>query len=80
MVLFISVCAAVEETSVAPGLIAVTAVCSCASVAVEKFSNRFAAAWSSLDVIVNAVEEPGVVLMDCRNLISASTVGVKVLA
>lgn len=71
--------AADAVTSVAPGSMALTAVCSCASVAVAKFSVRFAAAWSSLAVIVST-PVPGVVLIDCRKRAMATTLAVAVLA
>ena len=57
-----------------------TAVSSCASVAVEKFSVKLAAAWSSLAEIVKVPEEAGVVLIDIRNRVTATTVGVAALA
>ena len=54
-------CAVAGLASVCPGLIVVTAVCSCPCVAVEKFRLKPEAAWISALVIVNALKEPGAV-------------------
>jgi len=80
MSVFNSFCAVMALTSEAPGLTAVTAVCSCTSVAVEKSSDRLAAAASSAEVIVKLPEEGGVVLMEMRNRATATTDGVVVSA
>ena len=80
MSVFSSFCAVIALTSEAPGLTAVTAACSCTSVAVEKSSDRPAAAVSSAAVMVKLPEEGGVVLMEMRNRATATTAGVVVLA
>ncbi len=84
-VFVISACAAAAVTSVAavsdaPDLMVLTAACSCASVAVEKSSDKPAAAVSSPAVIVNEPLEASVVLIVIRNRVTAITEGVDALA
>jgi hypothetical protein len=70
--------------SVCPGLTVLTAACSCACVAVEKSRFKPEAAWSSADVIVNVLKEPGAVPVgvpiEITNWAVATRDGVEALA
>jgi hypothetical protein len=63
---------------------AVTAVCNCPCVAVEKFRLKLEAAWISADVIVSVLKDPGAVPtgvpIEIRSWAVATTDGVEASA
>jgi hypothetical protein len=79
-----SFCAVLALARVCPGLTVVTAAASSVCVAVEKSRLKPDAAWSSADVIVNVLKEPGAVPagvpIEIMNWAVATTDGVEASA